>query len=309
MVSFFDQPVKQQIEAAIDNNDPKLVQVLLGPKYCQLWQYWLIPALFNYDMLSMSKMTKCELPLAIANEQVKYLDGKEHIDIEELNNIQRNKKFEYCAKVENFYGNERLLQIQSSKQGVQLKASEEECSKSIIAQLAATGLQDYQDRNKGLHVSDSVVAEVNADFSKECEVMINETISECEEEIKNAKTVSDLTNDLREKIRKLNNDQKSFSLKINQVNEQIVKKMQDNKFLDKDFVRSEYNKLLDYYFSSSECALNKENPLYEYTRSKESVSNAKEHLRSSSVSYGFGEYIDYAAQKSKEEGNAKKKDT
>ncbi|APR98055.1 hypothetical protein [Wolbachia endosymbiont of Folsomia candida] len=308
MANFLGQSVNRQIKVAIDNSDPKLVQILLGPKYCQLWQYWLIRALFNYDMLSMSQMTKCELSLAIANEQVKYLNEKKRINIEELSNIQRDKKMECLTKVENFYGSGRLLQIRSSKQGEQLKASAEGCSKSIITQFADTGLQDYQDHNKGLHVSDSVSAAVNADFSKECEVMINETISECEKEVKNADTVSGLRNKLLEKIRQLNSDKQSFSLKINTVKEGIIKKMQDNKFLDKDFVKLEYNKLLDYYFSSSKHAINRKNPLYEYTGSKESINNAKKQLRNLSVSYDFSGCIDYAVRKFKAETNAQKKE-
>jgi hypothetical protein len=36
MPVFLDKPVKEEVELAIGKGDPKLVQILLGPKYCQL---------------------------------------------------------------------------------------------------------------------------------------------------------------------------------------------------------------------------------------------------------------------------------
>lgn len=40
MPSFFDQPFSEQLKVAINNNDPKFLQVLLGSKYC-LTMFWL----------------------------------------------------------------------------------------------------------------------------------------------------------------------------------------------------------------------------------------------------------------------------
>lgn len=105
------------IGTAIDYCDPKLVQLLLGAKYCMLWQYWLVRAMFNYDMLFLSKMAKCDLPLSVANEHLKYLSNKENFDAEELNDIQESKKREYYKKVEEFYENDRLLQIKRDADG------------------------------------------------------------------------------------------------------------------------------------------------------------------------------------------------
>ncbi|GFQ75293.1 uncharacterized protein TNCT_479121 [Trichonephila clavata] len=178
------------IKIAIDYCDPKLVQLLLGARYCQLWQYWLVRAIFNYDMLSLSKMAKCELPLAIANEQLRYLADKEHIDVEELNSIQADKKIEYCRKIEEFYGNDRILEIKRSPEGVQLEsATGGSLVESMAKQIAGGHLQGYQNNNEGCNVSDSIIAAVNANFSQECKSMIGGTIEECQQEVKDAKGV------------------------------------------------------------------------------------------------------------------------
>ncbi|WP_264686957.1 hypothetical protein [Wolbachia endosymbiont (group B) of Rhopobota naevana] len=295
------------IGTAIDYCDPKLVQLLLGAKYCMLWQYWLVRAMFNYDMLSLSKMAKCDLPLSIANEQLKCLSEKKSVDVEELNNIQESKKREYYRKAEEFYESDRLLQIKRDEDGeVQLESVT--LVESTIKQFAGSSLQSYRDRNEDCTVSDSIAAAVNADFSQECRSMINETINEFKREIHTNSTVSGLTNSLRQKIVELENREKSLSFKIDTVKEGIIKKMQDNKFLDKDFVKFEYDKLLDHYFTSDKYASNKTNPLNRYTESKESIDEAKKSLRESSLDYGFGECIDYAAQELKNESNAEKKE-
>lgn len=163
---------------------------------------------------------------------------------------------------------------------------------STIEQFAGSSLQSYRDRNEGCTVSDSIAAAVNSDFSQECRLMINETISEFKREIQSASTVRNLTNSLSEKVVELENREKSLSLKIDTVKEGIIKKMQDNKFLDKDFVKFEYDKLLDHYFTSDKYAGNKTNPLNRYTESRESIDEAKKSLRESSLGYGFGECID-----------------
>ncbi|VVC42878.1 Ribonuclease H-like domain [Cinara cedri] len=249
---------KAVIDVAIDECDPKLVQLLLGAKYCMLWQYWLIRAIFNFDMLFLSKMTKCELPLDIANKQLEYLSG-----------------------------------------GIQLESTARKSlvESTVAQQLAGTSLQCYRDNNGGCDVPDSIEAAVNADFSQECKSMMTESINEFKQITQSTDDVRDLQNALRDKVVKLESMEKSLSSKIDKVKEGIIKKMQDNKFLDKDFVKSEYNKLLDHYFSSSAYARNKNNLLYEYTKSNESINEAKKSLRESSLNYGFGECIDYAAQK------------
>ncbi|GFQ85684.1 uncharacterized protein TNCT_263491 [Trichonephila clavata] len=304
------------IKIAIDYCDPKLVQLLLGARYCQLWQYWLVRAIFNYDMLSLSKMAKCELPLAIANEQLRYLADKEHIDVEELNSIQADKKIEYCRKIEEFYGNDRILEIKRSPEGVQLEsATGGSLVESMAKQIAGGHLQGYQNNNEGCNVSDSIIAAVNANFSQECKSMIGGTIEECQQEVKDAKgVVSNLTNALREKVVELESREKNLSLKISTVKEGIIKKMQDNKFMDKDFVQSEYNKLLDYYFQSPKyagkaaTADEKENPLHKYIQSEEMTNEAKNSLRKSYMYYGFGDCIDYAAQEFRDATDPKRKE-
>ncbi|VVC46400.1 DnaJ domain [Cinara cedri] len=260
---------KAVIDVAIDECDPKLVQLLLGAKYCMLWQYWLIRAIFNFDMLFLSKMTKCELPLDIANKQLEYLSG-----------------------------------------GIQLESTARKSlvESTVAQQLAGTSLQCYRDNNEGCDVSDSIEAAVNADFSQECKSMMKETINEFKQITQSTDDVCDLQNALRDKVVKLESMEKSLSLKIDKVNEGIIKKMQDNKFLDKDFVKSECNKLIDYYFRSSAYARNKNNLLYKYTKSNKSINEAKKSLRESSLNYGCGECIDYAAQKFKNVKDKEKKE-
>ena len=48
--SFFKQSLEDQIQFAIDTNDHKLLQILLGSKYCQLWQYWFAHAVISYNL-------------------------------------------------------------------------------------------------------------------------------------------------------------------------------------------------------------------------------------------------------------------
>ncbi|VVC46401.1 Hypothetical protein CINCED_3A024294 [Cinara cedri] len=196
---------KAAIEAAIDECDPKLVQLLLGAKYCMLWQYWLVRAIFNFDMLFLSKMTKCELPLDIANKQLKYLSDKKHIDIKELNSIQENCKREYYKKAEEFYGNNRLLQIKRDTGGrIQLESTARKSlvESTVAQQLAGTSLQCYRDNNGGCDVPDSIEAAVNADFSQECKSMMTESINEFKQITQSTDDVRDLQNALRGKVRK-----------------------------------------------------------------------------------------------------------
>ncbi|MDN5247573.1 MAG: hypothetical protein QWI36_00305 [Wolbachia endosymbiont of Tyrophagus putrescentiae] len=290
---------------AIDFCDPKLVQIFLGAKYCMLWQYWLIRAIFNYDMLSLSKVANCEFPLAIANEQLKYLDDKASIDETELNAIVAQKKVEYYEKTGEFYNSGRTSEIgngQTKLEGV----SEEE---SIASQFADSHLRDYTDGNKGCHIQNSIEAAITAQFSEECESMINETAKECEQQIKKASSVNDLKSSLSIKIGKLKSQEELFSAKIDKVNTEIIAKMQDHKFVDKTFVNVKYEKLLDDYFNSATCKGNSNNPLYKYTLSNSRIAEAKKCLKKLSMGYGFGELIDYATQKYKGETDQTKKET
>ncbi len=75
MPSFFDNPVKKQLELAIDEDDHKLVQILLGSEFCQLWQYWLAHAMISYNMLAIERDTQCNLPLKIIERQREVLEG------------------------------------------------------------------------------------------------------------------------------------------------------------------------------------------------------------------------------------------
>ena len=67
--SFFNMPFKHQLMLAIDNEDPKLVQLILGSKFCQLWQYWFAHAIIVYQMLTVEKTIECELPIEIVQQQ------------------------------------------------------------------------------------------------------------------------------------------------------------------------------------------------------------------------------------------------
>ncbi|WP_250295822.1 hypothetical protein [Wolbachia endosymbiont of Oedothorax gibbosus] len=107
-----DEDLEKKLKIAINNCDPKLVQILLGPGCCQLWQYWLIRAIFNYDMLSMFKTVKCEFPLSIAEKQLKALEGKSYIDNKQLQDIQEQEKESFLERIRVFYDCERKLQIQ-----------------------------------------------------------------------------------------------------------------------------------------------------------------------------------------------------
>ncbi|WCR53304.1 MAG: hypothetical protein PG981_000326 [Wolbachia endosymbiont of Ctenocephalides orientis wCori] len=69
MPNFFTKSFEEQIKTAIDNNDPKLVQVLLGPKYCQLWQYWQAHSMISYIMLFTERRIQCTLPLKMIEKQ------------------------------------------------------------------------------------------------------------------------------------------------------------------------------------------------------------------------------------------------
>ncbi|APR98062.1 hypothetical protein [Wolbachia endosymbiont of Folsomia candida] len=80
-----------RVEAAMDAGDVKLVQILWGSKYCQLWQYWAAHAMISYNMLGVERSAGCNLFLriikkqlnalneqkALLNKQENFLEGKE----------------------------------------------------------------------------------------------------------------------------------------------------------------------------------------------------------------------------------------
>ncbi|WP_333024082.1 hypothetical protein, partial [Wolbachia endosymbiont of Pentidionis agamae] len=63
----------------MDAGDAKLVQILLGPKYCQLWQYWAIHAMISYNMLAIERTANCKLPLSIITQQKKLLEEQKEL--------------------------------------------------------------------------------------------------------------------------------------------------------------------------------------------------------------------------------------
>lgn len=90
MLSFFNQPFEGQVYTAIYNNDAKLVQVLLGPKYCQLWQYWLVHGKISFKALNMERITHSKLFLSIVDKQTGILDKQKKL-LEERRDFLRNR--------------------------------------------------------------------------------------------------------------------------------------------------------------------------------------------------------------------------
>ncbi|WP_353288909.1 hypothetical protein [Wolbachia endosymbiont (group A) of Pogonocherus hispidulus] len=172
---------ENKIINAIDEHDARLVQILLGSRYCQLWQYWLIRAIFNYDMLSVSRIVECEFPLAITEKQLRALEGKSNIDYNELQNIQEQEKKEYDEKARTFYGCDRTLRIQN-----------QENAKLEAAGFSGSILQRYEERNKNCHVKSSIESAINTNLIEECTAMIEKVSIKHEERIKSANSVINL---------------------------------------------------------------------------------------------------------------------
>ena len=61
------------MKLAIEAHDPKLVQMLLGSKFCQLWQHWFAHLIISYQMLSVEADTNCDLFLEIIQGQKQIL--------------------------------------------------------------------------------------------------------------------------------------------------------------------------------------------------------------------------------------------
>ena len=51
----FSRSFEDQVECALDGNDSQLVQLLLGSKYCQLWQHWLAHATLADHFLAIKQ--------------------------------------------------------------------------------------------------------------------------------------------------------------------------------------------------------------------------------------------------------------
>ncbi|VVC35059.1 Hypothetical protein CINCED_3A009695, partial [Cinara cedri] len=63
----------------MDAGDYKLLQILLGPKYCQLWQYWAAHSVISYNMLSIVKAGDCNLSIKVATKQQKLLEEQKKL--------------------------------------------------------------------------------------------------------------------------------------------------------------------------------------------------------------------------------------
>ncbi|WP_353278566.1 hypothetical protein [Wolbachia endosymbiont (group A) of Udea olivalis] len=74
MPSFFDKQFSEQVKEAIDRNDPKLLQILLSTKYCQLWEDWLTHSILSYKIIGITQTLKYQLPINIIAAQKQVLD-------------------------------------------------------------------------------------------------------------------------------------------------------------------------------------------------------------------------------------------
>ncbi|GFR03875.1 uncharacterized protein TNCT_490751 [Trichonephila clavata] len=283
---------EDKVMEAIDKHDARLVQILLGPRYCQLWQYWLIRAIFNHDILSVSRMTECEFPLAVTEKQLKALEGKSNIDYNEFRNIQEQEKKEYNEKVRVFYEHDRTSRIQN-QENARLEA----------ASFSGSILQRYEERNENCHVKSSIESAINTNLIEECAAMIEKVSIEHEERIKGANSVVDLRDALIKEKERLEDTKERLSSQLVKVKSDVIDKMRDGKFLDKAIVKSMYVRLLDYYLKND----NLKNSLLSEYVGKEQI--AKELLlKNRYVESGFGEYIDHAIEKVKKETNKGKKE-
>lgn len=189
--------IETQVKKAIDYCDPKLVQIILGPRSFQLWQYWIIRAIFNYDMLSMSKMAKCKLPRITAKAQLKYLEDETSINMKELKNIQQEQKREFLRQIKDFYVHERVLALEIMND-VGMDKQLAILAENAVNKFSGNCLKDYRELNASCHVQDSISASVRADFAAECRLMAEEAMREYEKEIVKVYTVCKLKNKLME---------------------------------------------------------------------------------------------------------------
>lgn len=108
-MSFFESytSFKDRVNAAIDAGDAQLVQVFLGPKYCQLWQYWLVHGIIVSKALKVERITQSRLSLKIIEKQAdvlkkqqdlleerkKYLESNNRDNVQAANNIKKSRDF------------------------------------------------------------------------------------------------------------------------------------------------------------------------------------------------------------------------
>ncbi|WP_168463816.1 hypothetical protein [Wolbachia endosymbiont of Ctenocephalides felis wCfeT] len=108
MPSFFYKSFEERVNAAIDAKDAKLVQVLLGSKYCQLWQYWLVHCIIVSKGLNMERITQAKLFLSIIKKQGEILQEQKEL-------LEERKKFLQDNDKENIQDSSRANQIKKSR--------------------------------------------------------------------------------------------------------------------------------------------------------------------------------------------------
>ncbi|MGL5028758.1 MAG: hypothetical protein ACRC6C_01320 [Wolbachia pipientis] len=74
MPSFFDWQFSEQVKAAIDSSDPKLLQILLSAKHCQLQEDWLAHSILSHKIVGIIQTLKYQLPINIIAAQKQVLD-------------------------------------------------------------------------------------------------------------------------------------------------------------------------------------------------------------------------------------------
>jgi hypothetical protein len=82
MVSFFSKDgnsVESGIKAAIAANDVKLIQIFLGPTYCQIWQYWAVQAMISHNMLAVERTVSCNFTLNVCTKQIEILERQKEL--------------------------------------------------------------------------------------------------------------------------------------------------------------------------------------------------------------------------------------
>ncbi|GFR03880.1 uncharacterized protein TNCT_490791 [Trichonephila clavata] len=134
MLSFFEKykSFEEQVNAAIDANDAELVQILLGPKYCQLWQYWLVHGIVTSKVLNMERIVNSKLFLSISDKQVKVLKNQK-------DSLERQQKLLESKDEQNTQGlnQEDNQQIKKSRHFVRdllvaIRDAAVECRNSIV---------------------------------------------------------------------------------------------------------------------------------------------------------------------------------
>lgn len=109
-MSFFERytSFEDRVNAAIDAGDAKLVQVFLGPKYCQLWQYWLVHGIIASKALKMERITHSRLFLDIIEKQEKVLQEQKEL-------LEERKKYLVGNDTENIQASSQASNIKKSR--------------------------------------------------------------------------------------------------------------------------------------------------------------------------------------------------